>query len=132
MSQDVNNTINVGSVSYDVELDPAQNGYRIAYVKLTAPTITLYFNPAEQVFEINVFTNVVYKVQVNGGLKDVIVNTKTAQDIENYGFCSLWSQLSKQSPLSSTVNSVISKILCALETVVKATEEAHAQNAETS
>ncbi len=127
MATDLSSTVNVGSVSYEVELEQVQNSYKISQVQLIAPTIQLYFNPSLQVFEIYVYSNVVYKVQVNGGIKDVFVNARVAKEIQNYGFCALWGQLSKQSPFSNAVNSLISKILCALETVVKATEEAQAQ-----
>ncbi len=128
----MSSTVNVGNVTYDVYLEPVQNGYQINQVTINAPTIYLYFNPSAQVLEIYVYANVTYRVQVNGGLKNVIVNKQIAQDIQNWGFCTLWSQLSRQSPYSNAVNSLISKMLCALETVVKATNEAQSQTTQSS
>jgi len=136
VATEVSVTVNVGEVSYDVELQPVQNGYQISRVMITAPTIYLYFDLPAQIFEIHVYSNVTYRVQVFGGIKSIVVNKQVAQDIQNFGFCTLWGLVSRQSPYSYAVNNLIAKILCALDTVVKntaeASTEASVQSTETS
>jgi hypothetical protein len=120
---DVKDVINVGQVSYDVDMEPIKGGYKITRVNLITPTIRLYFDVGQQVLSLTVISKVEYEVRITGGIKEIIVNAKIADEIKAFGLGKLWDQLSKLSPFSYAVNDLIAKLLNSWETVLKATLE---------